>query len=149
MARPINVLIVEDGPSHRLLIRKAFDKAEINNSISEAEDGIDGLDFIYKRGKYIDRDDKLMPGLILLDLNMPRMDGHEMLAALKSNDETKHIPVIVLTTSGFKDDINRSYKLGANSYLCKPDTNTELVEKIKSLKLFWYLAAELPSTDGN
>ena len=149
MVNSISILVVEDDPSHRLIIRKAFEKADVKNSIYEAVDGIDGLDYLFHRGKYASRKDCPSPGLILLDLKMPRMDGYEMLTSLKSNDETKQIPVIVLTTSESEEDINRCYKLGANAYLSKPATNTELVEKLKSLRLFWYLAAELPKTNVN
>ena len=143
------ILVVEDDPSYRLIIRKAFEKVDLKDSVYEAVDGIDGLDFLFRRNKYADRTDYELPSLVLLDLKMPRMDGYDMLSYLKSKETTKQIPIIVLTTSESEEDINQCYRLGANAYLSKPNTNTELVEKIQFLKRFWYSAVELPQPTIN
>ncbi len=144
--KEIPILIVEDDPTHQLLIRTTLEENGVHNPIIEADDGDDALDFIFGRGRHADRPDNQVPGLIFLDLKMPRVDGFEVLATLKSNEVTKRIPVIVITTSPAKSDIDRSYALGANAYVTKPIQTADLTEKLKSLKLFWLIVAELPDS---
>ena len=142
--KEIPILIVEDDPTHRFMFRATLEESGIGNRILEASDGDEALDCVFGRGKFAERTRDDIPGLILLDLKMPRVDGFEVLAALKSNEETKHIPVIVVTTSSAQSDINRSYALGANAFVTKPLRMMELTEKLKTLRLFWLIVAELP-----
>ncbi len=138
------ILIVEDEPAHRLMIRKAIEDNGIPNPVAETIDGREGLDYVFGRGKYAERANKPEPCLILLDIKMPGIDGFEMLAALKSNQNTRQIPVVMLTTSATDADVQRSYRLGANAYLVKPVSHQQLWQKLRALKLFWLGAARLP-----
>ena len=143
--KEIPILIVEDDPTHRLLLRTALEEIGVRNPIIEADDGEDGLDCVFGRGKHARETDNQLPGLILLDLKMPRVDGFEVLAAVKHNEATNHIPVIVVTTSQTKVDVDRCDALGANAYVTKPVQAADLTEKLKTLKLSWLIAAELPA----
>lgn len=139
------ILIVEDNPTHQLLMRTALEENGVRNRIIEVDDGDDALDFVFGQGEHAGRTDDQIPGLICLDLKMPRVDGFEVLAALKSNEATKHIPVIVITTSPAEADIGRCDALGANAYVTKPVQAVDLAEKLKILKMFWLIVAELPN----
>ena len=127
-----------------MLIRKSLESHGVRNAIFESADGDDGLDMVFGRGKYSDRQAYPLPGLVLLDIKMPRVDGFEVLTALKSNESTREIPVIMLTTSATNEDVKRCYKLGANAYLVKPVTWGKLWEKLGILNMFWMSAAENP-----
>lgn len=138
------ILIVEDDASHRLLIRKTFENHSVKNRIMEAEDGQQALDYVYGRGQYSDRTAYPYPDLILLDIKMPKVDGFEVLKTLKTDTTTRHIPIIMLTTSSREEEIARGYDYGANAYITKPVDFAAFSEKIKNIKLFWILTAEIP-----
>src|SRR4051794_38575206 len=114
MANLIEVLLVEDDPGDVLMTREAFEDNKVKNNLSVVSDGVDALAFLRKEGKYADAPD---PDLILLDLNLPRMDGREVLAEIKADERLRHIPVVVLTTSGSHEDVVGSYRLHANAYV--------------------------------
>ena len=116
-SRPIDVLLIEDDPGDELTTREAFEHNKISNTLHVAHDGEEGLDFLYRREPYTDAP---RPDLILLDLNLPKYDGRQLLETIKSDPELNHIPVVVLTTSSAEEDILRSYKLHANAYVTKP-----------------------------
>lgn len=136
-----DILLVEDNPGDVRLIKEAFVDAQIANSIYVVGDGEEAIDFIYQRDTYVGTP---RPDLILLDLNLPRMNGDEVLAELKNNPELDHIPVIVLTGSKAEEDIIRSYDLNANAYLTKPVEPNEFVNLVRSLEHFWLSLVRLP-----
>lgn len=144
-ARPITILMAEDDPDDRLLAKEALEESLVANHIRFVENGEELMDYLKRRGKYADPESAPRPGLILLDLNMPRMDGREALRAIKSDPELRSIPVVVLTTSRAEEDILRSYDEGANSYITKPVTFDGLVEVMKTLRRYWFEIIELPA----
>lgn len=144
-ARPITILMAEDDPDDRLLAKEALEESLVANNLYFVENGEELMDFLKRRGKYADPKSAPRPGLILLDLNMPRMDGREALRAIKSDPELRTIPVVVLTTSRAEEDILRSYDEGANSYITKPVTFEGLVEVMKTLRRYWFEIIELPA----
>ena len=125
--RVVDILLVEDDPGDELITREAFADNKIKNTLHVARDGQEGLDFLYRRGVHADAP---TTDLILLDLNLPKYDGRELLEAIKSDADLCHIPVVVLTTSSAEEDILRSYKLHANAYVTKPVDAEELLAKI-------------------
>ena len=127
-----------------MLTRRALKKSRLANTINAVEDGEELMDYLHHRGAYSDLDDAPRPGLILLDLNMPRMDGREALRRIKSDESLRRIPVIVLTTSRAEQDIVESYDLGVNAYVTKPVTFDELVDAIQTLGNFWFEIVRLP-----
>jgi CheY-like chemotaxis protein len=141
----IRILLAEDDPDDRLLTRRALQKSRIANTISTVEDGEELMDYLRREGAYEDPDDAPRPGLILLDLNMPRMDGREALKKIKSDPELRRIPVIVLTTSEAEQDILQSYDLGVNAFVTKPVTFDGLADAIQALGDFWFEIVKLPS----
>lgn len=143
-ARPITILMAEDDPDDRMLAEEAMEECMLANSLVCVENGEELLDYLKHRGKWSDPTAAPRPGLILLDLNMPRMDGREALRALKMDHDLKTIPVVVLTTSKAEEDIIRSYDLGANSYITKPVTFEGLVDVMKTLRRYWFEIIELP-----
>lgn len=140
------ILMAEDDEDDCLLARDAFQEADVKNDVRFVDDGEQLMDYLNRRGKYTDPDNSPSPGLILLDLNMPRKDGREALSELKADPIFKRIPVIVLTTSRDKEDILQSYDLGANSFITKPATFERLVELMKSLHHYWIEFVELPQS---
>ncbi len=144
LKRDVLILLVEDDPTHRLLVRKSLENNSVKNEIREVEDGQEALDYIYGRDKYSDRAAYPMPDLILLDVKMPRVDGFEVLQTIKNDPKLKHIPVIMLTTSTREEEIARGYEKGANAYVTKPIDFKEFSEKIKNINLFWVLTADIP-----
>ncbi len=142
--RPISILLADDDADDRMLAIEALDESRLVNDMRVVEDGEELLDYLHRRGKYQNPADSPRPGLILLDLNMPRMDGREALAAIKADAELRHIPVIVLTTSRAEEDVYRTYDLGVSSFITKPVTFDELVEKMKVLGQYWFGIVELP-----
>ncbi len=138
---PIHLLMAEDDPEDQLLVKKAFARSHLNNDMALVEDGEELLDYLHKRGRF---SDARTPDLILLDLNMPRMDGREALAEIKNNPDLRHIPVVVLTTSRADEDILRSYDLGVNSYIEKPVTFEKLLEVVELLGKYWFEIVKLP-----
>ena len=143
-ARTVPILMAEDDPEDRLLARKALQKARLRNNLYFVEDGEELLDFLRHRGKYSDPESSPRPGIILLDLNLPRMDGRQALEELKADPELRRIPVIILTTSDAEEDILKSYDLGASSYIQKPVTFEALIEVMRSVTNYWLDIVQLP-----
>jgi CheY-like chemotaxis protein len=134
--KSVNILIVEDDPGHQVLIEDNLKKAGIINQIFKARDGQQALDFVFHQGEYKDEKKSPTPGLILLDISMPKVDGFEVLEKLKKDEKLKKIPVIMLTTTDSQKEIDRSYQLGANSYITKPVDFGHFREMIKNLGMF-------------
>lgn len=144
---PITILICDDDVDDRMLTQQALEDAHISNNIRFVEDGEQLLDYLYQRGEYLDQNGTApRPGLILLDLNMPKMDGREALKIIKEDKTLHDIPIVVLTTSGLDQDIIRSYQLGVNSFIPKPVTFSGLVEAMNVLGRYWLEIVELPPT---
>lgn len=142
--RPPILLIAEDDPDDRQWIKEALVEAHVTADVRFVEDGEDLMDFVNHRGKYKTSSTLSYPGLILLDLNMPKKDGREALKEIKSDPRLRHIPVIILTTSKSKEDVFRTHDMGANSVILKPVTYAALVDIMRSLKQYWFEVAELP-----
>ncbi len=144
-AKPITILMAEDDPDDQLLAREALEESMIANNLHIVENGEELIDYLKHRGKYSDPASSPRPGLILLDLNMPRMDGREALRIIKTDPELHTIPVVVLTTSKAEEDILRMYEVGANSYIIKPVTFEGLVEVMRTIRRYWFEIIELPN----
>jgi CheY-like chemotaxis protein len=142
--RPIVILLADDDADDRMLARDALVESRLANDFRTVEDGEELLAYLKARGKYSDRSKCPRPGLILLDLNMPRKDGREALREIKSDPELRQIPIVVLTTSKAEEDIYRSYDLGVNSFITKPVTFEGLVAVMKTLGRYWIEIVELP-----
>jgi len=139
------VIIAEDDPDDRLLIKDAIIEAGKQSiDVYFVQDGAEMLDFLYHRGKYEDQSKAPIPELVLLDLNMPKKGGMEVLQEIKSDPRLRTIPVVVLTTSRAPEHIARSYELGGNGFITKPNTYSELVEVMRNLKRYWFNTVELP-----
>jgi len=139
--RPIDILLVEDDPGDELITREAFEHNKIKNNLHVARDGEQGLDFLYRRGEY---NDAPRPGLILLDLNLPKYDGRQLLEQIKSDADLCHIPVVVLTTSSAEEDVLRSYKLHANAYVTKPVDVDQFMSAVRQIDEFFIQVVRLP-----
>ena len=137
----VNILMVEDDPGDALLTRKALSNGKVYNSLSVVGDGEEAFEFLHKKGKYADA---VRPDLILLDLNMPRMDGREFLEKVKLDENLRQIPVVVLTTSDADKDIVKTYDLQASCYITKPVDLMKFTEVVKSLKNFWLSVVRFP-----
>ena len=142
--RPITLLMADDDPEDRLLAREAFQEARLANDLRFVSDGEELMDYLFRRGDFTDTSTSPRPGLILLDLNMPKKDGREALQEIKNDDSFRSIPVIVLTTSKAEEDVIRSYDIGANSYITKPVTFEKLVEIMRTIGRYWFEMVELP-----
>ena len=140
----ITILLADDDEDDRVMTRDALRDARLHNDLRSVFDGVDLMDYLKRRGRFASADDAPRPGLILLDLNMPRMDGREALAEIKQDPDLRSIPVVVLTTSKAEEDIVRSYDLGVNSFITKPVTFLGLVEVMKVLSRYWLEIVELP-----
>ena len=143
-SQTINILVADDDPDDRMLIEEAFEENRLANSLSFCVDGEDLLDYLYRRGKWADPATSPRPGLILLDLNMPRMDGREALTRVKADPKLAKIPVVVLTTSKQEEDILRTYGLGVNSFITKPVTFEGLLRVTQVLTSYWVEIVQLP-----
>jgi len=144
---PITILLCDDDADDRLLTQQALDAAHISNSLEVVEDGEQMLDYLYQRGRYAGETGTApRPGLILLDLNMPKLDGRDALRLIKGDKSLSDIPVVVLTTSRFDKDIALCYELGVNSFISKPVTFTGLVDAMNVLGRYWLEIVELPPT---
>ena len=141
----IVILLAEDDADDRLMAEEALEESRLANHLYMVQDGIELLDFLYQRGKFSDPKKAPRPGIILLDLNMPRMDGREALKEIKNDPNLCSIPVIILTTSKAEEDIIRSYSIGANSFITKPVSFEGLVDVIKALNKYWFEIVELPA----
>ena len=140
----VEILLVEDNPNDVEMALRALKKNKIANNVLVAGDGEEALDFIFKRGKYSDRPKKDRPRIILLDLKLPKVDGLEVLREIKSDPETKVIPVIVMTSSKEETDMIESYRLGVNSYIVKPVDFDKFVDAVRDLGLYWLLLNQQP-----
>lgn len=139
--KPIDVLLVEDDPGDVLMTREAFTENKVANRLAVVPDGVDAMAFLRKEGEYADAP---TPDLVLLDLNLPRMDGREVLAAMKSDDELRRIPVVVLTTSEAEEDVLRSYSLHANAYVTKPVDFERFIDVVRQIDDFFVSVVRLP-----
>jgi CheY-like chemotaxis protein len=139
--KPVEILLVEDNPGDVKLTQKAFEKARLSNDLHVVNDGVEALDFLYRRGEY---EGVPRPDLVLLDLNLPRKPGEEVLEEVKADEELKRIPVVILTSSEAEEDILQTYDMHANAYLTKPvsfDGFTQVVQKIEG---FWFSVVRYP-----
>ena len=141
------ILLVDDSVEDRESTTRAFKKAHLANEIVECVDGEDALDYLFRRNKYAGSQDSSRPSIILLDLNMPGTDGHEVLAEIKRDKELASIPVIVLTTSSDERDIERCYAAGGNSYVQKPVDLPGFITAIQRLKEYWFEVVLMPPSD--
>jgi DNA-binding response OmpR family regulator len=138
------ILLVEDNPDDVELTIRAFKKNNISNKVIIAQNGAEALDYLLGRGMYKERDLKDLPVLIMLDLNLPKINGFEVLKAIRQNETTKLLPVVILTSSNQDEDMIESYKLGANSYIHKPVDFKDFMEVVRLLSLYWLLWNKLP-----
>lgn len=145
VARPIEILMVEDNPGDVRLTREALKDAKVSNTLHVVEDGVTALDFLYRRGEY---GTALRPDLILLDLNLPRKNGREVLEEIKQDDRLKTIPVVILTTSQAEEDVLRAYRLHANCYITKPVDFAQFNKIVRTIEEFWLTIVTLPPNNG-
>ncbi|HEX8169983.1 MAG TPA: response regulator [Thermoanaerobaculia bacterium] len=143
-ARPIVILLADDDEEDRMLAANALEESRVVNDLRFVEDGEELLDYLYHRGRYAEPESSPTPGLILLDLNMPRKDGREALREIKADPDLRRIPVVVLTTSKAEEDIYRTYDLGANSFITKPVSFEGLVAVMREVGRYWIEIVELP-----
>ena len=143
--KPITILMADDDADDRYLAQEAFRESCLDNELSFVQDGQDLMDYLHRQGRYAAPASAPRPGLILLDLNMPRKDGREALQEIKADPGLHTIPIVVLTTSKAEEDILRTYDLGAAGFITKPVTFEGLVEVVKALGKYWFEIVELPS----
>jgi CheY-like chemotaxis protein len=142
--RPIRVLMADDDADDRQMFREALEESFLSPTLHVVENGEQLLNYLNRRGEYADPQSSPRPGLILLDLNMPFINGMKALQQIKQNPELSDIPVVILTTSQSPDDIARAYRLGSNSFITKPVSFTGLVQAIRALGQYWFDVVELP-----
>ncbi len=140
--KPIEILLVEDNPGDVRIAIEALKDCRVNNNLSVVEDGVEALSFLRREDGY---EGSPRPDLILLDLNLPRKDGHEVLAEIKADTQLRQIPVVVLTTSENERDVLKAYDLNANCYITKPGGLEQFVSVMKSIQYFWSMVVQLPS----
>ena len=143
--RPITILMADDDADDRQMTKEAFEESHLTNELRFVEDGVELMDYLQRRGKYSDPASSPRPGLILLDLNMPKKDGREALQELKADPRLRAIRVVVLTTSKAEEDVLRTYNLSAASYITKPVTFAALIDVVKTLGKYWLEIVELPA----
>ncbi|GGK28230.1 two-component system response regulator [Pilimelia terevasa] len=143
--QPIVVLLVEDDPGDEMMTREAFDENKVANDLRVVRDGEEALDFLYRRGAHVGAP---RPDLILLDLNLPKYDGREILAQLKGDEDLRSIPIVVLTTSKAEEDIVRSYRLHANAYVTKPVDFVQFIDVVRQIDNFFVAVVKLPGRGG-
>jgi CheY-like chemotaxis protein len=146
-AKPIVILMADDDADDRMLTRDALEESRLANELRFVADGEELMEYLLHQGRYAAPADSPRPGVILLDLNMPRKDGREALREIKAHPDLRRIPVVVLTTSKAEEDVYRSYDLGANSYVTKPVTFEALVEVMRGLGRYWVEIVELPGEE--
>ncbi len=142
--KPITILMADDDPDDRMLTKEAMQEALVINELRFVEDGEELMDYLHQQGQYADPDSSPRPGLILLDLNMPKKDGREALKEIKADPKLRRIPIVVLTTSKAEEDVWRTYEMGVSSYITKPVTFEGLIDVMKTLKKYWLEIVELP-----
>jgi chemotaxis family two-component system response regulator Rcp1 len=145
LVRPIDILLVEDNPGDADLAREALEGSKLNNKLFVVGDGEAAMDFLYQSGAYADVP---RPDLILLDLNLPRKDGREVLADIKAHKNLKRIPVVILTTSQSEEDVLKSYNLHANCFITKPIDLNQFIKVVRSIEDFWFSIVVLPPNGG-
>lgn len=143
--KPVTILLADDDADDRELAREALQESRLLNALHMVNDGEELLDYLHRRGNYAAEGAAPRPGLILLDLAMPKMDGREALAAIKGDPLLRQIPVVIMTTSSAEEDICRSYDLGASSFITKPVTFPALVEVMNKVGSYWFELVELPT----
>lgn len=143
--KAVVILIADDDADDRMMAKEALEENRLANEIRFVVDGEDLMDYLHCRGKYVAPGSAPRPGLILLDLNMPKMDGREALAEIKNDPELRQVPVVILTTSKAEEDIYRTYQLGVNSFITKPVSFTSLAEVMKTITKYWFEIVELPT----
>lgn len=142
------ILLVEDNPDDEMLTRLALEENRLVNEIVAAHDGVEALDYLFCRGPYAGRDPNEMPQVVLLDVKLPKLNGLDVLRALRADDRTKFLPVVILTSSNEEKDLLAGYRLGVNSYVRKPVDFTQFNEAVKSLGLYWLLLNEPPPRES-
>ena len=146
---PVMILIADDDEDDRLLTKQALEEAHLSNDVRFVEDGEELMDYLHRQNAYAGQDGKApRPGLILLDLNMPKKDGRECLREIKSDEKLRDIPIVVLSTSSEAADITQTYDLGVNSFISKPVTFSGLVDALKVMGRYWFEVVELPPAMG-
>jgi CheY-like chemotaxis protein len=145
---PITVLVAEDDPDDRLLIKEAFQESTFLADLRFVEDGEELMDYLRRRGEYRSSETSPWPGLILLDLNLPKKDGREALAEIKTDPDLRRLPVVVVTTSNVREDILRCYDIGANSYITKSIRIVDLLDAVKALSKYWLEIVSLPGEES-
>ncbi|MEQ9300747.1 MAG: response regulator [Cyclobacteriaceae bacterium] len=143
------ILIADDDPEDRMLAKDALEENRLTNDLQFVEDGEELLDYLKNKNRFSDSEKYPRPGLILLDLNMPKKDGREALKEIKLDESLRLIPIVILTTSKAEEDVVRSYNLGVNSFITKPVTFDALVEIMRTLSKYWFEIVELPPLDAN
>ena len=141
----VTILMADDDEDDCMMTKEAMQEARLSNDLRFVADGEQLMDYLHRRGKYAGSDDSPRPGLILLDLNMPKKDGREALREIKADPQLRQIPIVVLTTSKAEEDVYRTYDLGVNSYIMKPLSFDELVNIVKTLTKYWFEIVRLPS----
>lgn len=142
--RVMNILLVEDNPDHAELTLRALENGNLLNRVFWVKDGEEALDFLYRRRRYAEPAEAPRPGLVLLDIKLPKVDGHEVLRQIKSDGTLRAIPVVMLTTSDRDEEVAQSYRAGANSFITKPVRFADFVERVRAVKLYWVLTNRLP-----
>jgi CheY-like chemotaxis protein len=145
--KPITILMADDDPEDRMMTQEAFEESHLANDLRFVENGVELMDYLQRRGKFSDPATSPRPGLILLDLNMPKKDGREALEEIKRDPKLKNIRIVVMTTSKAEEDILKTYDLGASSYVTKPVTFAALVDVIQTLGKYWLQIVELPAEE--
>jgi len=139
-----NILLVEDNPDDEKLTVRALKKNNIVNEVAIARDGVEALDYLFGTGAHAGRDLSVMPALVLLDLKLPKIDGHEVLRRIRADERTKRLPVVILTTSKEEQDLTSGYNGGANSYIRKPVDFTQFTEVVRQLGMYWLVLNQTP-----
>jgi len=142
--RPVIILYAEDDPEDRMLVEDAMEEGRLANELHFVEDGEELMDYLHRHGKYTELSNRPLPGLILLDLNMPKKDGREALEEIKADPNLRRTPIVVLTTSKAEEDILSSYDLGVSGFIIKPVTFESLVSILKTVTKYWFEIVELP-----
>ncbi len=143
--RPIVILLVEDNPGDVDLAREALDTGKLHNTLKVARDGVEAMDFLRKKGKFSEAP---RPDLIILDLNLPKKDGRQVLAEIKDDESLKRIPVVILTSSRAEEDVIKTYNLHANCYITKPMEMQQFLQVVRSIEEFWLSIVVLPDTEN-
>lgn len=141
----VRILIADDDEDDRMLIADAFEEARLTNPVAFVKDGEELMNYLHRTGEYADLTDEDKPGIILLDLNMPKKDGRTALKEIREDDNLRNIPIVVLTTSKSEEDVLRTYNLGVNSFITKPVTFEGLVEVVRILGKYWIEIVAIPA----